>query len=77
MNEVWFSSPDDNIRRERLIARHIRFGKTGDAATAWANGPNQHNADLVMATRPHADLIISEDEVNSTRLPATLDASMR
>ncbi len=30
-DEVWFCALDDELRRERLIARHIEFGKDPDA----------------------------------------------
>ncbi len=46
------------VRIERLIARHVRFGKTPDAAAAWALGPDEHNALLVGATAAHADHLI-------------------
>jgi pantothenate kinase len=40
---------DDELRRERLIARHIAFGKTPDAARAWVLGPDEANARLIAA----------------------------
>jgi hypothetical protein len=43
------------------VARHERFGKSHEDAVAWAYGTDQHNADLVATTRPHADLIIPMD----------------
>ena len=33
--EVWFVTVDDALRRERLHARHVRFGKAPDAAWRW------------------------------------------
>jgi pantothenate kinase len=60
MDEVWFCDCDDAVRRERLIARHVRFGKTLDAAREWANGTDQRNAELIEASRHRADLIIAE-----------------
>jgi pantothenate kinase len=45
----------DEIRLPRLIERHHQFGKTLDAAQAWATGSDQRNADIVAATRLRAD----------------------
>jgi pantothenate kinase len=47
---------DDELRRERLIARHIEFGKTPDAARAWVLGPDEANARLIAATASRAGL---------------------
>jgi len=43
---------------ERLIARHVAFDKTPDAARAWAEGSDQRNADAVAASARHADLVL-------------------
>ena len=49
---------DDAVRRERLIARHIAFGKAPDAARAWALGPDEHNAVAITATLERADYLL-------------------
>ena len=49
---------DDTVRRERLIARHITFGKTPDAARAWALGPDERNAAAIAATLARADYLL-------------------
>jgi len=46
---------DEATRHDRLIARHIAFGKTPDAARAWALGPDERNAAAIAATLEHAD----------------------
>jgi pantothenate kinase len=60
MDEVWYLDSDDAVRRQRLIARHVRFGKTPEAARDWVNGTDQRNAELVETTRHRADVIITE-----------------
>jgi pantothenate kinase len=45
---------DDELRRERLIARHIAFGKAPDAARAWVLGPDEANARLIAGTASRA-----------------------
>ena len=51
IDTVWFYDLDEDVRRQRLINRHIRFGKSPTAAVAWVDGPDQRNADLIGATR--------------------------
>jgi hypothetical protein len=47
INEVWFDDPEP---LKRLLHRHAEFGKPRDAATAWVQGPDQANAELVATT---------------------------
>jgi pantothenate kinase len=56
--EVWFVRTDDTLRLERLIARHIEFGKSPDAAREWVLRSDEQNAALVGATQSRADLVI-------------------
>jgi pantothenate kinase len=56
-----FVEIDDEIRRERLIARHIRFGKSPMDASDWALGPDEVNARTVAATASRADHILRLD----------------
>ena len=57
-DEVWFVDLTDRERVRRLVARHTEFGKEPGAAQAWAVGPDQANADRVLATRDRADLVV-------------------
>lgn len=61
LTESWFVDVDNDKRIARLVARHIKFGKNAEAAHAWANGTDQHNAELVETTRAKADVIIRLD----------------
>ena len=56
-----FLAEDEDERVRRLIARHIAFGKTPEAARDWALGTDQRNAELIAAGRPRADLIVAVD----------------
>jgi pantothenate kinase len=58
LDAVWFLAPDDRIRRDRLVRRHERFGKSPVAAREWALGTDQRNADLIAATAGRADLVV-------------------
>lgn len=48
--EVWYSRPI-RLRRERLVARHIAFGKAPDHAAGRVATVDEPNARLVAATR--------------------------
>ncbi len=61
LTEVWFSETEHGLRRERLVARHVRFGKAPDAAAAWADEVDEPNARLIAATRDRADLVVDFD----------------
>lgn len=49
---------DSATRHERLIARHIAFGKSPEAARAWALGPDEANAALIAPTLARADHLL-------------------
>ena len=59
LDEVWFLEPDEATRIERLIRRHVEFGKTPEAARAWALGSDERNAAVVRASRSRADVIVA------------------
>ena len=58
MDEVWYCDLDEPTRLERLVARHVEFGKEPDAAALWVDRVDQANAALVAATRARADLVV-------------------
>jgi pantothenate kinase len=58
LDRVWFVDPPEDVRLERLIARHVRFGKSPDVARQWVHDVDEPNARLVRATRERADRII-------------------
>lgn len=60
--EAWFVEVDDDVRRERLVARHERFGKPAEAARAWVEQVDEPNAALVAETRDRADLVVRLDQ---------------
>lgn len=55
LDVCWFVETPEDLRHERLIARHERFGKPPAAARDWALGPDEVNARLVTATGHRAD----------------------
>ena len=71
LDEVWFLVVPDALRIERLVARHVQFGRPVDDARRRATtGSDGANARLVCATRTRADLIITETAPAMARRPA-------
>lgn len=58
LDAVWFLQIDETVRLKRLVARHVAFGKTPDAARAWAEGTDQRNAEVIAASAHHADMLL-------------------
>jgi pantothenate kinase len=58
MDAVWFVASEESERIERLVARHIQFGKTPNEARAWVAATDQRNAELVAGTVGRADRVI-------------------
>jgi pantothenate kinase len=57
-DEIWYVDLDPEERLRRLVQRHVRFGKAEADAIAWATGSDEKNAEIIMATRDRADLIV-------------------
>ncbi|HUR73073.1 MAG TPA: nucleoside/nucleotide kinase family protein [Sporichthya sp.] len=58
LTESWYLELPEELRTERLTARHIRHGRSAAEARQWASGSDQRNADLVEGTRERADLLV-------------------
>ena len=59
LDAVGFVDVDNAVRVQRLIDRHVEFGKSPAAARAFVYESDEHNAALVIAARGHADLDIA------------------
>lgn len=58
-DEVWFVDPGDDVRLERLVGRHVAYGRTPQAARERATtGTDGINAAIAAATRHRADLVV-------------------
>jgi pantothenate kinase len=58
LDERWYVEVGESLRLERLVARHVAFGKSPDDARRWSLGSDQRNADLIAATRSRADIVL-------------------
>ena len=65
LDEVWYCQADDALRRERLVARHVQFGKTRPEARAWVERVDEVNARLIVTTRSSADLVLDMSEIDA------------
>jgi pantothenate kinase len=59
LSEVWFIDVAREERRRRLVARHVRFGKSPDEAEAWVRDIDERNAERIEKCRAKADLIVT------------------
>ena len=58
LDAVWFVDGDDTLRRERLVARHVEFGKSPEQAEAWVAAVDDRNTELVRAAAGAADRVV-------------------
>ncbi|TQM64582.1 nucleoside/nucleotide kinase family protein [Humibacillus xanthopallidus] len=58
LGQVWFVTGDDDVRRSRLVERHVTFGKEPGAAAAWVEQTDEANAALVAAAADSADRVV-------------------
>lgn len=61
---VWYCEVPNEIRRERLVARHVRFGKSIAEARAWVDAVDEPNARRIAGTRDTANLIIPTNRLD-------------
>ena len=58
LDETWYVETDEELRVQRLIQRHIQFGKTPEYARAWVERSDERNAALVATTAAAADVLV-------------------
>ncbi|HEY3533963.1 MAG TPA: nucleoside/nucleotide kinase family protein [Pedococcus sp.] len=63
LDEVWFCALADEVRRARLVQRHVAAGRDPHDAKAWVERSDEANARLVSATAARADLALLDGRV--------------
>jgi pantothenate kinase len=63
LDACWYVEVDEPVRIERLIARHIRYGRTRKEAVARAQGSDLRNAQLVAPTKDRANRVVVVPEL--------------
>lgn len=61
LDDCWYVDVDDALRRQRLVERHIRFGRDETAARAWVEHTDEPNARRIAASRARAGAVIRLD----------------
>jgi len=59
LDEVWYLDLPEPARLQRLVDRHMAFGRDAAQARARATGSDQRNATLIEASRNRADLVVA------------------
>ena len=62
LTQAWYLDVDPATRVERLVARHVRHGRTPSAAERWVADTDEPNARLIERTRSRADLVVRLDQ---------------
>ncbi len=58
LDEVWYVDGDPGTRTDRLVSRHVAFGKSVEAAQRWVDRVDAPNAVLVAGSRGGADRVV-------------------
>jgi pantothenate kinase len=59
LDEAWYLQVDDELRMQRLIARHIAFGKSPEDAKDWSEGTDEANARVIDKSESKADFVVT------------------
>lgn len=68
LDEVWYVDVPDDLRRERLVARHVHFGRTPEQARVWVAQTDEPNALRIAASRSRADFAAGGDPAALARV---------
>ena len=63
LDETWFLDIDSALRQQRLLERHMRFGRSREAAMEWIAVTDEPNAQRIERSRHRADWVIQGDNL--------------
>lgn len=63
LDEIWYLQIEPALRLERLLARHLRFGRSREQAMAWIAGTDEPNARRIEYSRFRAHRQVTWNEV--------------
>jgi len=63
LDEVWFCGLVDDVRRARLVARHVGAGREEADAAEWVHRSDEANARLVAPTGDLADVVLVDGRI--------------
>ncbi|MCX8517542.1 MAG: nucleoside/nucleotide kinase family protein [Rhodoferax sp.] len=58
LDEAWYLELEPALRQQRLLARHMQFGRSREAALAWIAQTDEPNAQRIEGTRGRADWVL-------------------
>ena len=61
LDTVWFIDMDRALRQQRLLERHMRFGRSREEALQWIASTDEPNAQRIEACRHRADWFVLGD----------------
>ncbi len=64
LDEAWFLDVDPTVRHQQLLERHMRFGRSREAALEWIAVTDEPNAQRIERTRVRADWVVRSAEPN-------------
>lgn len=67
LDQTWYVEVPEQLRHERLEARHRRYGRSPEEAHERTYGSDERNAQLIAATADSADAIITLDRDTPAR----------
>lgn len=59
LDECWYVDVDEQLRLQRLVGRHVSYGRTPEQARQRAYGSDLVNARLIEASRSLADRVVT------------------
>ena len=58
VDEIWYLAVPQALRLERLLARHMRFGRTRQQGLDWIASTDEPNAVRIAQCQPRADVVV-------------------
>jgi pantothenate kinase len=58
LDETWYLDVDETLRNQRLLARHMQFGRSREDALAWIDSTDAPNTRRIAASRARADWVV-------------------
>lgn len=58
LDAIWYLHVPDDVRRDRLVRRHLRYGRSAESARTWALVRDEKNAELIRSRMHLADLVV-------------------
>jgi pantothenate kinase len=61
LDEIWYVKVDEALRHTRLVARHMQFGRSRQAAEDWVQSTDEPNARLIASTLNWVQFLVQAD----------------